>query len=167
GEQALAQAIGQNPPASGGAFVAMNPDSGQVYAMGSNPSFDPNVFTHPMTAAQYDQRFGASSGYPLINRAIQSVGPTGSPFKPVTRAGGLQSGAWSIGDVWNDTGSFTINGQIRKNAGNASYGPLDLVNALRVSSDTFFYNLGAQTNVDPFRHPLGGALQSWARDYGI
>jgi penicillin-binding protein 2 len=167
GESALAQSIGQNPPANGGAFVAMNPENGQIYAMGSNPSFDPNIFTHPLTSAQYTARFGASSGSPLIDRAIQSAGPSGSTFKPITATAALQSGAWSVGSTFDDTGAFTIDGQTRKNAGNASYGVLDLVNALRVSSDVFFYNLGALTNADPNAHPNGGALQQWARSYGI
>jgi penicillin-binding protein 2 len=44
---------------------------------------------------------------------------------------------------------------------------LDIVNAIRVSSDDFFYNLGALTNADPTTHANGGALQHWARRYGI
>jgi penicillin-binding protein 2 len=47
------------------------------------------------------------------------------------------------------------------------YGVLDLVNAIKVSSDDFFYNLGALTNADPAAAPNGGALQHWARLYGI
>jgi penicillin-binding protein 2 len=167
GETALQQAISSSPPSNGGAFVAMNPDTGEIYAMGSNPSFDPNVFTHPQTQTQYDARFGASSGFPLINRAIQSAGPTGSTFKPITATAALQSGAWSVGSTYDDTGSFTIDGQTRHNAGGGANGVLDLVNALRVSDDVFFYNLGALTNADPTSHPDGGALQQWASAYGI
>jgi penicillin-binding protein 2 len=171
GESALQQAISSSPPSNGGAFVAMNPQTGEIYAMGSNPSFDPNIFTHPQTQTQYDARFGASSGYPLINRAIQSAGPTGSTFKPITATAALQSGAWHLSDSYDDTGSFCIGSggaqQCRNNAGHASYGSLDLVNAIRVSSDDFFYNLGDLTNADPTTHPNGGALQQWASAYGI
>ena len=167
GEAALAQSIGQNA-GYGGAFVAMNPDNGQIYAMGSNPSFDPNIFTKPQTQAEYDARFGASSNYPLINRAIQSAGPTGSTFKPITSVAALESGAWSTAETFNDTGQFCIDGQCRHNAGNAVDGQLDLVSALKVSSDDFFYNLGALTNsADPAAHPDGGVLQQWARRLGI
>ncbi|MDQ6817028.1 MAG: penicillin-binding transpeptidase domain-containing protein, partial [Actinomycetota bacterium] len=97
----------------------------------------------------------------------QSAGPSGSTFKAITATAALQSGRWSLGDTYNDTGQFCISSQCRHNAGNASYGGLDLVNAIRVSSDDFFYNLGALTNVDPFAHPNGGPLQQWARGYGI
>ncbi len=170
GEAALATSIGRNA-GNGGAFVALNPQTGEVYAMGSNPSFNPNVFTHPISTSRFDQLFGPSTDYPLINRAIQSAGPTGSTFKPITATAALQSGAWSVSDVYDDTGTFCVGSggaqQCRHNAGGAVDGSLDLLDALKVSSDDFFYNLGALTNADPVTHPDGGALQQWARGYGI
>ena len=126
GEQALAQAVGQLPDPYGGAFVAMNPQNGEIYAMGSNPSFNPNVFTHPITQAHYDQLFGTSTNYPLINRAIQTAGPTGSTFKPITATAALESGAWTVNDVFDDTGQFCFSGQCRHNAGNAVDGVVNL-----------------------------------------
>ena len=47
GQQALANSIASNPGADGGSFVAMNPDNGQIYAMGSYPTFNPSIFTKP------------------------------------------------------------------------------------------------------------------------
>jgi penicillin-binding protein 2 len=167
GQQALQQSISSDPPSTAGSFVAMNPDNGQIYAMGSLPTFDPNIFAKPLSYQAYQQLNNASSGYPLLNRAIQSAGPTGSTFKPITATAALQSGAWSLGETYDDTGQFCISGQCRRNAGGAANGVLDLVNAIRVSDDVFFYNLGALTNADPIAHPQGGALQQWARWYGI
>jgi penicillin-binding protein 2 len=167
GQQALQDAINNNPPSTAGAFVAMNPDNGEVYAMGSLPTFDPNVFTKPVPESVYQQLNNPSNNFPLINRAIQSAGPTGSTFKPITATAALQSGAWSLGDSFDDTGQFCIGGQCRHNAGGGANGVLDLVNAIRVSDDVFFYNLGALTNADPTAHPGGGALQQWAHNYGI
>jgi penicillin-binding protein 2 len=167
GENAIAQAISSSPPSNGGAFVAMNPDNGEVYAMGSNPSFDPNIFTKPVSSSVYKQLNNPSSGYPLINRAIQSAGPTGSTFKPITATAALQSGAWTTGNTYDDTGQFCLDGQCRHNAGGGANGVLDLEGALRVSDDVFFYNLGALTNADPNTHPFGGALQNWASEFGI
>ena len=166
GEASLAHSMSLNASPAG-AFVAMNPVTGEVYAMGSLPSFDPNVFTHPITVARYNQLFGQGAGFPQLNRAIQSAGPTGSTFKPITSIAALQSGAWSVGQTFDDTGQFCVSGQCRHNAGNAVDGVLDLVGAIRVSSDDFFYNLGALTNVSPNQHPFGGALQKWARAFGI
>jgi penicillin-binding protein 2 len=166
GETALASSIGQNA-GNGGAFVALNPDNGQVYAMGSNPSFDPNIFTKPVSASVYAQLNSRAANYPLIDRAVQSAGPVGSTFKPITATAALESGAWSVGEPYDDTGQFCIGTQCRHNAGGAVNGVLDLVSAIKVSSDVFFYNLGALTNADPNTHPNGGALQHWARAYGI
>jgi penicillin-binding protein 2 len=167
GQQALQQAIDANPPSNAGAFVAMDPENGEVYALGSLPTFDPNLFTKAIPAATYQQLNNPASNFPLINRAIQSAYPTGSTFKPITATAALESGVWSLGDTYDDGGQFCISGQCRHNAGHAAYGVLDLVNAIRVSSDDFFYNLGALTNADPTTHPDGGALDHWAHLYGI
>jgi penicillin-binding protein 2 len=72
---------------------------------------------------------------------------------------------WSLGDIYDDTGVYNNGvGDVRHNAGHASYGALDLVQAIKVSSDDFFYNLGRLLNSDS---PKGGALQQWAHSYGI
>ncbi len=165
GQSALSEAIAANPPATAGAFVALNPQNGEVYAMGSSPTFDPNVFAKPVSKSIYDRLNNASSGYPLFNRAIQSSYPTGSTFKGITATAALQSGAWTLGDVYDDTGVYSNGpGDVRHNAGHASYGALDITQAIKVSSDDFFYNLGRLMNSSA---PRGGALQQWARAYGI
>jgi penicillin-binding protein 2 len=168
GQQALAQAISGNPPANAGAFVALSPTNGDVYAMGSLPTFDPNLFAKAISKSTYQKLNNPTSNFPLIDRAVQSAYPTGSTFKPITATAALESKAWSVGDSFDDTGQFCVPGQCRHNSGHAVYGSLDMVNALRVSSDDFFYNLGARTNVaNPFSQPNGGALQHWASQYGI
>ena len=164
GQQALQESIDSNYPANGGAFVALNPDNGQVYAMGSLPTYNANLFTKPVTQSVYNAEFGPNSGDPQVNRAYQSAGPTGSTFKPITATAALESGVWSTSDIFDDTGQFCISGQCRHNAGNAVDGSLDLENAIKVSSDDFFYNLGALTNSPA---PNGGPLQHWAHQYGI
>ncbi len=170
GEQALAQSMSVNY-SPGGSFVAMNPDTGAVYAMGSLPSFDPSIFTGNLSQAKYDQLTNPNSGDALLNRATQSAGPTGSTFKPITSVAALSSGQWTTSDVFDDTGQFCVGTgaaqQCRHNAGHAVDGSLDLVNALRVSSDDFFYNLGARLNEDPSKAPRGGPLDTWARRFGI
>jgi penicillin-binding protein 2 len=167
GESALQQSISTNYGA-GGAFVAMNPDTGAVYAMGSLPSYDPSVFTGNLSQSTYAQLTNPNNGDPLLNRATQSAGPTGSTFKVITATAAMQSGAWSPGETYDDTGQFCVSGQCRHNSGNASYGVVNMVSALQVSSDDFFYNLGAMTNpANPIAHPNGGALDQWAHAFGI
>jgi penicillin-binding protein 2 len=164
GQQSLQESIDSNYPANGGAFVALNPDNGQVYAMGSLPTYNANLFTKPVPFSVYRAQFGQNSGDPQVNRAYQSAGPSGSTFKPITATAALEAGVWSTSSIFDDTGQFCISGQCRHNAGNAVDGSLDLLNALKVSSDDFFYNLGALTNSPA---PHGGPLQHWAHLYGI
>jgi penicillin-binding protein 2 len=171
GQQALQTGIGlanaNGNPASAGAFVALDPRNGEVLAMGSAPSFDPNILTRPITQAQYDAKLGRAMGYPQLNRATMSAYPVGSTFKIVTATAALASGTITPATVYDDTGSFTLGAQVRHNAGNASYGAVALRDAIKLSVDTFFYWLGAQLNVDPSTHPQGGALQAWAHRYGL
>ena len=167
GQNALQQSISTNYGA-GGAFVAMNPQNGAVYAMGSLPSYDPTVFTGNLSQSTYAQLTNPNNGDPLLNRATQSAGPTGSTFKVITATAALESGVWSPGESYDDTGQYCIDGQCRHNSGNASYGVVNMVSALQVSSDDFFYNLGAMTNTgNPIAHPDGGVLDQWAKRFGI
>jgi len=165
GQNALADSMSQND-SPGGAFVAMNPQNGAVYAMGSLPTFNPNIFTKPLSQAAYNQLNNPQTGYPLVNRAIDSAGPTGSAFKPITAVAALESKNWLVSDTFDDTGEFCFPGttDCLHNAGHVANGSLDLVSAIRVSDDVFFYNLGARMNDDA---PQGGPLQQWARAFGI
>ena len=121
--------------------------------------------------SSYQQLTSPGSGDPLLNRAIQSAGPVGSTFKPITATAALASGLWSVDGIFDDTGQFCVGSgaaqQCRHNSGHAVDGPLNLVAAMRVSSDDFFYNLGARTNADPLSHPNGGPLDAWAAQYGL
>jgi penicillin-binding protein 2 len=149
-----------------GAFVVMNVHSGEILGLGSSPSYDPSVFTKPVIPqSTYDQIFSGSEA-PYINRAIQSYYPTGSTFKPITSVAALQSGVLTPTTTIVDGGSFTIGGQTFQNAGGGAYGALQLPQALQVSSDVWFYNVGAllyQKYVD-----TGDPVQErWASDLGI
>jgi len=171
GQAALATGIEQanlhGNPARAGAFVALNPRNGEVLAMGSAPSYDANLFARPLSQNAYDEHFGGDSNYPLINRAISAAYPIGSTFKIVTAAAALTAGIITPATVYNDTGEFREGALVRRNAGGVAYGPVSLATAIQVSVDTFFYNLGAQLNVDPAAHPDGGQLQTWARKLGF
>ncbi len=169
GENALKTAIslGQsnNSAADAGAFVALDPTNGEVLAMGSQPSFDPTVFTHPQTAARLARLFPAHGDSAQVNRAIQGLYPTGSTFKPITAMAALQHSLITPNTPYVDSGCITLGREHRKfcNAGKAVNGTLSgVADAIRVSSDVFFYSLGAQAN------PLPGAIiQTWARRFGL
>lgn len=154
GEAALA---GQGLP---GAFVTMNIDTGELLGLGSYPTYDPSVFTHPLTQAEYNELAGDPEWAPLADRATSGLYPTGSTYKIITALAALEDGVITPGTTIQDNGSIELAGQKFQNAGGASYGPLTLVPALQVSSDVFFYELGLRmwdTN----------QLQRWSHALGI
>ena len=148
-----------------GAFVAMDPESGAVLAMGSAPSFDPNELARPLTRRRAEQLYGPQSGAPLVNRATSSQYPAGSTFKPVTAFAGLASGQTTPERVINDPGFIQIApgpAGRRTNAKSQVNGPVDLRKAMKVSSDVYFYDLGVR-----IFNRGGRALQSWAFKLGF
>lgn len=161
----LAQQNGN--PANGGAFVAMDPRNGEVLAMGSDPSYDPNLFAQPIIPEKAYNQLRDDPDRPLINRATSGVFAIGSTFKVVTAAAALATGKTTVGEPYNDTGIWRSGLQVRRNAGGAVFGTVSLVRALAVSVDTYFYELGRRLNVDPATHPRGGPLQEWARKFGF
>jgi penicillin-binding protein 2 len=143
-----------------GAFVAMDIRNGQVLGLGSNPTFDPSVFTKPLTPSQYKQLTSTATEAPLTDRAIRGLYPTGSTFKPITAMAALNGGVITTSTPITDTGGLTVGGITFHNAGGGAYGTLSLPSALQVSDDVFFYTLGLRMNGTD-------QLQKWARRLGI
>jgi penicillin-binding protein 2 len=145
-----------------GGFVAMDPRSGEVLALGSNPGFDPNVFAKGVRGSVYKRLQDPDNGAPLANRATQGLYPTGSTFKLITATAALESGLISPATVLFDGGSLTVGGVTFKNAGGVSHGALALPRALQVSSDVFFYRVGLMAD-----QKGGDIIQKWARRLGL
>ena len=143
-----------------GAFVTMNVDNGQILGMGSSPTYDPTVFTKPMTQQQVNELYLDPILAPLSDRATESSYPTGSIYKIITALAALENGVITPQTTIVDNGSITLAGLKFQNAGGASYGPLTLVPALQVSSDVFFYELGLRMWDKNY-------LQSWSHKLGI
>ena len=159
GQRALSGPLngGSNP----GAFVALNPFNGEVLAMGSHPSFDPELLTKPITQKRYDALFGDDAGAPRFNRAVAGLYPTGSVFKPITAMAGLESGTITPDTVIDDPGCIMVGTQEFCNAGKVANGAIALRQAIGVSSDVYFYRVGQRLfSVE------GQVLQSWARRLG-
>jgi penicillin-binding protein 2 len=157
------QAAGESALASRGlpgAFVTMNVHNGQLLGLGSFPTYDPTVFTEPMTQSQVNALYRDPVLAPLTDRATESYYPTGSTFKLVTALAALEGGVITPSTTIVDGGKLTVGTQSFQNAGGASYGPLTLVPALEVSSDVFFYELG-------WKMWDTGQLQRWAAKLGI
>src|SRR5215211_3372890 len=155
--RALEAANGNGNPADAGAYVAMDPRDGEVLALGSYPSFDANLFAKPIDQETYEELNSEENGAPLFNRAISAGYPTGSTFKPITALAALDSGIITPSTPLSDPGVFRYGQREFRNAGGAVYGTLALPRALQVSSDVFFYQLGALAN------DRGPVIQEWAR----
>ena len=153
------QALG----AAKGAFVVMDVRSGEVVALGSSPSFDPNLFARVITPSDYRRLSSEETGAPLSNRAIQGLYPTGSTFKLITATAALEGGLITPDTVQFDGGSLQVGGVTFRNAGGAAHGAVALRRALTVSSDVFFYRLGLEAN----GARDGLLLQRWARRLGL
>ena len=157
GQAALAGGTGR------GAFVVMNVHNGEVVALGSQPSFDPNIFSKVIRQSDYKRLSDPNNGAPLSNRAIQGLYPTGSTWKLITATAALEGGLITPDTAQFDGGSLTVGGVTFKNAGGGGNGALALRQALTVSSDVFFYRLGLEAN----GHGDGLLIQKWAHRLGL
>jgi penicillin-binding protein 2 len=149
-------------PGVAAAFVALDPDNGEVLAIGSLPAFNPNVLSQPfVSTAAYDQQ---AAGDSFIDRAISSAYPTGSTFKPITAVAALGAGIITPQTILGGTpsdGCATYSGQSFCNSDGADYGPNDLDRALQISEDTYFYQVGAEANA------RGDVIQKVAKSLGL
>jgi penicillin-binding protein 2 len=166
GQDAIAQAGGipivNGERNRGGAFVALDPRDGSILAMGSYPSYDPNIFAKPLKESTFRKLNSNDTGAPLINRAVQSAYPTGSTFKLITSLAALSSGVITPDTPIDDPGSVQIGNIVFHNSGNTPHGAVALREAIQVSSDVFFYKMGQA--LDGLR---GEPLQTWARRLGL
>ncbi|HMD96713.1 MAG TPA: penicillin-binding protein 2 [Terriglobia bacterium] len=152
-------ALGDQP----GAVVALDPNTGEVLALVSHPSFDPNQFAHRISGAEWQQLM-EDPFHPLTNKAIQAHLAPGSVFKVVTATAALESGAITPNYSLICPGLITIYGHtyhdwtFDKHKG---HGYVDLHRALVVSCDVYFYTLGRLLGIDTLdRYASGLGLGS-------
>ncbi len=150
-------------PATAGAFLAMDPRNGQILAIGSAPSFNPNLFAKPLSEREYEALVGGEGGIAkLSDRAVNGTYPTGSTFKPITAMAALEAGVLTPEEALGSGSCVQVGSAQQRfcNAGMADFGALPLVDALKVSSDTYFYEVGERANRGPI-------IQNMARKLGI
>jgi penicillin-binding protein 2 len=130
-----------------GAIVAMDPMTGEVLAMASTPSYDPNVFIKGMDRATW-RRISLSTDFPMQNRALTGQYPPGSVFKIVVALAGLQEGVITPEDEFYCSGVFRLGNYRYRCWKRYGHGKVDLSRALVESCDVYFYNLGKKLGVD-------------------
>ncbi len=133
-EQALADK-------KGGAIVAMDPRNGAILALASKPNFDPNFFSKLFTTQkEYDQLF-SNPRKPLFSRALNAYDP-GSTWKAVTAMAGMESGKFPPEVKLKTAACITYGGHCFPDHNGAGFGTIGYADALRFSSNTFFYQIG-------------------------
>ncbi|HUG16087.1 MAG TPA: penicillin-binding protein 2 [Thermomicrobiales bacterium] len=140
-QQATLQAMGDQT----GASVVLDPNNGEVLAMVSTPTFDPNQFILGVSDELWAE-LNDPATQPLINRATIVGYPIGSTFKVVTASAGMAHLGLNAGSVYNCPGTFSIEGseQTWSDWVPGGQGELDLHNALVRSCNTVFYRMGEQ-----------------------
>ncbi len=125
----------------GGAIVALNPANGAILALASRPTFDPNFFSKSVTTQkEYDALF-SSPVKPLLSRAMSAYDP-GSTWKAVTAMAGMESGKFPPNTKLVTRGCITYGGHCFPDHNGAGFGTIGYEDALRFSSNTFFYQVG-------------------------
>lgn len=136
-----------------GAIVVLDPRTGDVLALASHPTFNPNTYIEDAEALQ------TSPARPLLNRATQGLYTPGSVFKIVTLSGLLAQGKVQPGEIFEDPGILVVEGFPVRDAQPPPQQQLDLNHALAYSSNVIFAQLGLRLGAD--------GLREIARAYGF
>ena len=143
-----------------GAVVALNPMTGEVLAMVSQPSFDPNLFVTGISFKAYAE-LRDSIDRPLFNRILRGLYPPGSTIKPAVAIAGLDSGVINASTRVYDPGYYQLPNYDHKyrNWNRTGDGYVDLDTAIMRSNDTYFYDLAHKLGID--------RLSTYMNQFGI
>ncbi|MCU4120444.1 penicillin-binding protein 2 [Variovorax sp. N23] len=139
-----------------GALVAFNPQTGEVLAFVSKPTFDPNLFVEGIDTESWKE-LSESLDKPLLNRALRGTYPPGSTYKPFMALAALQTGSRGPSVVVNDPGYFNFGGR-RFGSPEGNIGGVDMRRSIQLSSNIYYYSLANEMGVDKihdFMKPLG------------
>ena len=158
-EQALIEAIEAarrlGREATGGAAVMLDVRNGEVLAMASLPSYDPNIFISGFTNQQWQEY---ASQRVFMNRALSAYAP-GSTFKMVTATAGLETGYITTQTIVNCPGYYWIPGLTMKNWKTTGHGRVDILRSIQVSNNTFFWAIAHRMGQEP--------IARFAQQYGL
>lgn len=141
-----------------GVVIAMNPQTGEILAMVSLPTYDNNLFSKGISAKEYAALL-KDKDKPLINHAIAAHYAPGSTYKLVTGTGGLADKKISASTKVTTKGSLTLGGVKFYEWNRRGWGPCDIYCGFGHSSDTFFYQVAGMLGAD--------RLGYWAEQYGF
>ena len=131
-----------------GAMIAMDPNNGEILAYVSQPSFNPNLFTNGIDEVNWG-RLNNSIHKPLVNRVISGLYPPGSTLKPFVALAALENNIRRPPFSIMDEGFYNMPNQSKtfKDWKKGGHGEVDMIKAIAVSCDTFFYGLGIELGI--------------------
>jgi len=149
-----------------GGAVAMDPNNGEVLALYSNPSYDPNKFIGGVSVAYYDS-LRNNPKRPLYNKALQGLYPPGSTWKLATAVMGLEEGVATMESHMPQAcnGYYYFGNRAWRCWEKGGHGSLDLTGAIAKSCDVYFYQLGLKLGLS--RLVAGGVQLGFAGKAGI
>jgi penicillin-binding protein 2 len=131
-----------------GAIVIVDPNTGDILALASWPTYNPNVFV-PSISAEKFKALQDDPDIPLLPRAFRSSYPPGSTFKVAVGIAALESGAVRPDDLYQCVPAIDVGNVTFHNWKKGDRGALNFVQALTESCDTWFYQVGIKTGADP------------------
>jgi len=137
-----------------GGLVAIDPSTGEVLALVSMPTFDPNLLVDDISDQNWE-KLNASPDKPLFNRAVASAYPPGSTIKPFMALAGLNSGKRTLTYKMDDTGGFAYGGHYFKDSKKDGHGSVDVHKSIVVSCNTFYYLLANDLGIDAITDFIG------------
>ena len=138
-----------------GALVAISPHNGEILAYISQPNFNPNLFVNGIDHKNWDL-LNNNKSRPLLDRVIKGLYPPGSTLKPFVAIAGLENNLRVPPFQISDPGFFTMPNQSKtfRDWKRDGHGLVDMVKAIAVSCDTFFYGLGLELGVTKMNKTL-------------
>lgn len=138
-----------------GALVAISPLNGEILAYVSKPQFNPNLFVNGIDYKNWNL-LNKNKENPLLDRVTKGLYPPGSTIKPFIAIAGLENNLRIPPFQIIDPGFFTMPNQSKtfRNWKRDGHGSVDMVKAIAVSSDTFFYGLGLELGIDKINQTL-------------
>ena len=130
------------------AMVVMDPHNGEILAMASEPAFDPNIYV-PSVSSETMQKLVKDPFNPLYPRAFRAAYPPGSVFKVVTGLAAMNEGIVDPDDQFGGEAVITVGGTKFHNWKKHDVGPLNFVEALTQSCNTYFYKMGLKAGHQP------------------
>ncbi len=146
-DRRLQRAAEESLRGKSGTVAAMNPSTGEILAMASQPSYDPNQFSQRMTPEQW-RSLASDPKHPMQNRGLQGQYAPGSVFKLVTALSALEKGAITPDTRFSCNGSFNLGSHTFRDWKKGGHGTMNLLQGIANSCNIYFYNTALKTGVE-------------------